>query len=329
MTPDEKREQEVAAALEFQRTYKAELLKAQLQAYMERRIRETGTSANNAIIELIGGASEAEIETSIVLARSEFNRFVEIAKQQLAAQQPQPSAPPSQPVPSTAPIAVQVQAIPSPSQFPRPVSPPAIPEAALGTQQFTEQIAAVTTPEAVRNGTYAQHRRQLMATLQQQGQAMGSPQWHAPRNHFVSTVQQPQALPMPQPQVPQQNFAPPVPQNLPPAPVHMQQPGGVQPPIPQAMQPQMTTPAPVQPRVLTARTDGLVPRLTQDELSQQVISLSDVRARALASAQQQLRGAAGAKFVSRDGTEANRALAATQLEMTPDGRVAHGMNRTS
>jgi hypothetical protein len=104
---------------------------------------------------------------------------------------------------------------------------------------------------------------------------------------------------------------------------------GYQPPIPQAMQPQMTTPAPVQPRVLTARTDGLVPRLTQDELSQQVISLSDVRARALASAQQQLRGAAGAKFVSRDGTEANRALAATQLEMTPDGRVAHGMNRTS
>jgi hypothetical protein len=83
MTPDEKREQEVAAALEFQRTYKAELLKAQLQAYMERRIRETGTSANNAIIELIGGASEAEIEQSIIVATNEYKTIVDAERQKL------------------------------------------------------------------------------------------------------------------------------------------------------------------------------------------------------------------------------------------------------
>jgi hypothetical protein len=133
-----------------------------LQAYQDRRVKEEQAKGRKLLLELVGGDGEQLIDASIDVAAAEYSRlrdnfYAEFQSERPAVPLPAPSAP----------VGVTVTSV-SPSAF------PTVPNAATPAQQlaggvgdFVAEVAELTTPEAIRNGSYARNRDRLLAGVRQ------------------------------------------------------------------------------------------------------------------------------------------------------------------
>jgi hypothetical protein len=157
---------------------------AELQAYANGRVAQEQAAGNGLIVELVRGNTAAEIDASIEAAKQAYARYAAPAPAQLPA----------------ARRAVTVTAV-APSAFPATPSPAPVVES-QGTGGFVDAVHAATTPEAIRDGRYAQQRTQLLAQIRGQsyaGPLSNQPRYVAQPYAQPSVVTQPLALPGPGP----------------------------------------------------------------------------------------------------------------------------------
>lgn len=237
LTPDEKQTQQLADLQEqlrqttsqladlrqkmeaSDRANAAEKLQLRLQAFLDRRLREEQAKGTKMLTELVGGTSEQEIEDSIQLAISEYNRLRENFRAELQAETP-PAPVPVTPSVSALPVATTVVMAPGPSAFPTVPNAQAVPSADPGSSAFVQQVSELTTPESVRSGAYAKHRQALLAGVRQGAvPPAGVPFANTPRVSVPTmqhgTVVQPQGLPTPPAVNPHVAVVPPQPQPIP------------------------------------------------------------------------------------------------------------------
>lgn len=241
--------------------YEAETRRLQLHSFMERRLREEKEKGTELLIELVGGSSEQEIETSIQLAAVEYAKlkaqFYSRFQQEHPQSQPTPPAPP--------PVAVQAvpAAVPlTPAAFPTVPNPASVPTVEPGTSGFSTSVAALTTPDAVRSGAYAQQRDRLLATVRQGPvPPPGAPFANTPRvvavqpTYIHGDVVQPQGHPTGPVAPTQMMQAPPVP--IPISITHPPGSNGLMPPAAMAHGQQLLTQPPAQgPVTLPAAPEG-------------------------------------------------------------------------
>ena len=188
----------------------AERYAAELRLYMNDRINAYEQAGYGLVYELIQGNTAQEIEASIQRAAQAWQRY---GMGPRVPQQPQQQV-------QQLPIAIVQQPYQVPNGFPTAPNGAAVPMQDPGNGGLVEDIRALTTPEAVRSGAYAQNRQRIMSALQQQGGAVSGALSNAPR--YMPTpgqipqstwqgVQQPQARLAP-PAAPQPPRAAPVPQ---------------------------------------------------------------------------------------------------------------------
>lgn len=181
-----------AAMAESDRKHAAESAQLKLQAYLDRRLREEASKGTKMLSELIGGSTEQEVEDSIQLSIQEHERLrVYYAAEAAASVQPTVAGP----LPLVSAMAPPVVATttmvtpPGPSAFPTVPNAQAAAEVSPGTAGFVQKVADVTSPDAVRSGVYAQHRKTLLAGIRQGAvPPSGVPFANTPRTH-VNTVQ--------------------------------------------------------------------------------------------------------------------------------------------
>ena len=147
----------------------------QLQLYKEQRIRDLQADGIGVMDHLIGGNSREEIEASIAVAQAEYKlweqRFYSRFQQQHPpAQQPQqlpPQVTPDQVAQQFAPNAQQQ--VPQQQPYQQVTGPtPTAPAPAPGSAGVDyNQIAQLTTQEAVRSGDYQKNRDVILARLRQ------------------------------------------------------------------------------------------------------------------------------------------------------------------
>jgi hypothetical protein len=215
MSPDEQqqaREHELQTrmtALETQLSFaNAELLQVraetdariqqlQVVAYAERRMREELGRGNKLLPHLVRGNTEAEIESSIAVALAEYTTMrAEILRDAGFQESAQSSRPTGLSV-STAPA-------PTPAAF--PVVPQTQQQQFAPQENVAEEIKRLTSPENVRNGTYAKNRDHILQLIQSQGISPPNGQAFAqqPRSYMqtqtIGPVEQPQGHPTYSPQ---------------------------------------------------------------------------------------------------------------------------------
>lgn len=132
----------------------------QLSIYRERRMREA--QVPDVVAHLVGGDSPDAIETTIAVARAEYLTLQAHFAAQFAAMAPAPAstapaATMSMPAPTAPVTAAQVGVTPT-NPAPAPTS-------------MAVDIAALTSPEAIRSGAYARNREAIQAALRM-GQAL-------------------------------------------------------------------------------------------------------------------------------------------------------------
>lgn len=166
----------------------------QLQAYLEKRLREESSAGSRLVHALVGGQSEQEIDNSISLAKAEYAAIqAELASTVAVAPTPQ------------APVGTVVTA--SPSSFPSvPAAPMQTPEQGPSNSDIQAEIAYLTSPEAVRSGLYAKNREYLQSLLHRSGNVAPKPgqsfaqyprQYATPeRTTLNGNVAQPSGLPL-------------------------------------------------------------------------------------------------------------------------------------
>lgn len=150
---------------------KAQLHRSNMESYAQRRINETLASGQQLIESMVFGNSEQEIEASIKVAIAEY----ELMKQRILGSLPQQPQPQQQvPVAYATNVAApmpqqQSQQQPVPQQQVQQPSVPsylAAPGVVGGGDSLTmDQLRALTSPESIRNGTYAQNRHRIQQSL--------------------------------------------------------------------------------------------------------------------------------------------------------------------
>lgn len=200
-------------AVEDAARWQAELRRRDLQAYLERRLREETGKGTEFFIEMVKGASEQEIEASFEASKAAFAQQKAFFYNQFMASQPTP--PPSPVVSATPAVSVSV----APSAF--PTAPNAVPAQQPNPADLNGVISSLTTPEAIRSGDFAKSRAAIHATLRSQPAPRidgNVPFANMPRQYVVDAVQQPPGLPTPPVQNPRVQTVPsqplPVPDNV-------------------------------------------------------------------------------------------------------------------
>lgn len=195
---------------------------AELQLFLNQRVKAYQDAGHGLIIEMIRGSNEQEIEAAIQSSAQAYRHyFGQVA----------PTA--------NVPVTVQVQPAPQiQNGFPSVPNPQAVVQNNPSNLGWFDATKQMTTEEAVRSGEWGKNRQQVMAQLQQAGGGVSGQLASTPRftpmpgavpQSTWQNVQQPQALPIPQvvpPHVPQGQQ----PQFMQMQPYQPQQPQFVQPP---------------------------------------------------------------------------------------------------
>lgn len=183
------------------------LQQMQLDNYRVQAVANAQAAGQPLIDSLVGGRTTQEIDASIAFAAAEYELMRQrILAQHVAAQPPTVAAPAQQPAPVqvappepvpqipqgivanvAAPMAVTAPQEQPPS-LPSVVGVPGIPAA---TSQVTpEQLQILTSPDAIRDGTYQRNRHLIMQSLRGSMQA-------PPREWTLNSQGQPLAPPLP------------------------------------------------------------------------------------------------------------------------------------
>lgn len=275
------------AAADERTKYAQELASMKLQAYLDRRMGEERGKGTEMLDEMVGGSTEQEIESSIQAAISEYARL----KAQILAKHAPTPAPAPAPAAPAVPVGQTVQTGLKPSDFPRAVNAQAPMSVDAGTEAFTASVAAVTTPDAVRNGQWARNRGAVLERLRgvaappADGRAFANQPRQAMPTVTHGDVVQPQGTPTSAPINPTQVQVAP------------------QPPV--AQPPVAPQPAPVQPPVYVPPTSGTV-------------DLAAVRAAAKSAAGHAL---ANPALANRAGAKANAAAPGGEYGGQPNHNV--------
>jgi hypothetical protein len=184
-----RQQSEAARQAELQQL-QGQLHAERMEAYRNRRLAEVGVS--NVIPEFVGGNTPEEIDASIQVAATEYQRLRERHLQEF--QQLYGAAPQGQGATNPPPSVVQgapAEHYPAPRGLPSGYAPVAAPVQ-------SPNLAAVTTEQAVRSGAYAQVREDILNKMRE-GTGAGSmvlgnsPRYGAPAPQ--STLSVPQGLP--------------------------------------------------------------------------------------------------------------------------------------
>lgn len=151
-------EKEVARLTKTVNESRVEAQQARLQAYLSQRIASLRAQGVGFVEALLGGASEAEIEQSIIVATNEYKTIVDAERQKLEAEFKAKAAPTGTVGAPAAPPAGA--GAPSPGV---PPAPPAQPDP-LSDPVFLAELQR--NPEL-----YAKHRTELLARLGRQNPA--------------------------------------------------------------------------------------------------------------------------------------------------------------
>ena len=157
-----------------------EIRATRLVAYQERALRDVGEGV---IPELVGGASEEEIDQSIDAARAAYARMASKFKAEAEAEIAKVRANHAAPAPPPNPAYV---APPAAGGFPTPTNP------APGAETPEPEVANMTTEEAVRSGRYGGETRQKILDQLRRNAGAGQAQLGTLPRHLMPR-QQPQA----------------------------------------------------------------------------------------------------------------------------------------
>lgn len=177
--------------------YTTALNNARLQSYLDRRLREEKDKGTKLVLEMVTGSTEQEIEQSIVASAAEEARRRSMYLQEFQQQYGTNGV--VTPISVTA-VPVVVSPAIQPSAFPAPLNAAPVSTVDPGTEAFATRVAELTSPEAVRSGSYAENRAALMAAIRQgKVPPAGQPFANMPRAYVPQSqhgqVTQPQGHP--------------------------------------------------------------------------------------------------------------------------------------
>lgn len=132
---------------------------SELRAYAVRRIAEVREDGGDVIEALVGGDSEEEIDNSILIARAEYQLVVQKEEARRGSRRG-----------NNGPSSVTVQ-----NGGRRPAGVPQVQVPNSVEADITENIADLTSDEAVRNGDFEKNRKQLLGKLKRSFRYTGDP----------------------------------------------------------------------------------------------------------------------------------------------------------